>query len=160
MLSQVNGAVDVHADGAGSTVNLPALQGNLITSTAARSYLEVRNGGAVLIPNVTGLDKFQVTIRGTGTIPMAQMTSIRNSDVLIDGAAVIFSALSDTTGTQFEYLNGGTGVFQPPADLIVSAIFVPQTVVANQPFQAVWEIRNIGTGAHEWRVERFAVFVG
>lgn len=144
-LSTVTGALDAFADGVGSTVSLPGLVGVLVNASRGAAYLEARNGGAVLIPNVTGIDKFTVTLRGTGHIPTAQWTSIRNSNVLIDGKNVIFSGLSDTSGTRFEYENGGTAIFQPPADLIVQSIFVPSTLIANQPFQAIWEIRNVGT---------------
>jgi hypothetical protein len=141
-----SGTIDAFADGDGSVIDLSGWNGPLANTSSATMYLTVANGGTILIPGVTALDRVTLTIRGTGIIPTTQLTALTGSSVVIDGAHVNFGALADTTGTTFDYRNGGTAVFLAPVDLVVSAVLAPGTAVANQPVPIVWEITNRGTG--------------
>lgn len=144
-LSVTQGALDVLANGTNSVVDLSGLQGPLALTQAGQAALEVRSGGTILIPNVTALDQYALTIRDTGAINTEQLTAMTRSTVTLDNTIGVFPALTDTTGTTFSYLNGGSGVFQPPADLVISAISAPPAVVAGQPFAIAWQITNRGT---------------
>ncbi len=144
-LSTVEGALDVYAEGNGSLVDLPGLRGTLANGPRGGAYLEARTGGTVLIPNVTGIHNYNVTVRNTGRMSTTQLTSLTASEVLVDGTQLTFAALSDTTGTTFKYENGGTAVFQPPTDLTITDLRAPTTVVANEPVEVSWQITNQGT---------------
>ena len=144
-LVNLTGAVEILADGTNSFVDLSSLQGVIGVSQAGQSSIEVTSGATVAIPNVTGLHQFAIDIQGSGELPTEQLTRLTQSTVTIDGTIAIFLALADTTGTTFSYLNGGAAVFQPPADLVVTDIDLPASLVANQPVQMSWEITNLGT---------------
>jgi hypothetical protein len=126
-------------------VDLSGLHGVLGQSNTGRSSIDVGSGAAVLIPNVTGLNQFTLSIEGTAQIQTAQFTVLTRSTVSIDGTTVILLNLSDTTGTTFTYANGGVAVFQPPADLVITDIRAPATIIALQPMALSWEVTNLGT---------------
>lgn len=138
------GAIDVFADDPNSLIDLSGLQGILTVQTSSQSFF-VGAGATILIPNVTGLDKTSLTIVDTGQIATGQLTSLTSCDVTINDAVIAFLALTDITGTTFEYLNGGDAVFQPQSDLTVTGVFSPATAIASQPVQVIWELSNIGT---------------
>ncbi len=145
-LASMTGALDVLAGGTGSFVDLSGLHGTLGGTQPGSTFLEVGAGGTVLIPNVTSLDDVILTIQDTGTVSTEQLTAVTRSDVTVDGTTAVFANVTDTTGSTFEYLNGGGALFQPPADLQVTAIHAPASVVAGEPFSFWWEVRNNGTG--------------
>ena len=144
-LAAVDCALDILGEGAGSLIDLSGLTGVLANDHPDESTLEVRPGASVSLPNVTGLDRCNLVIRGTGFIPTAQIQSLTGCDVTIDGARVAFPNLVDTTGTKFTYLNGGSSAFQPAADFVVTDLRVPAETVAGQPVALIWEIANQGT---------------
>src|SRR5262249_1513121 len=128
-----------------SVVDLSGLQGPLGIVQPGPNSFYAGTGATILIPNVTALDQANLTIIGSGQISTAQLTGLTRSQVVIDGATTTFLGVTDTTGSSFQYRNGGSGLFQPTADLMVSGVFPPATALANQPVQMIWEVTNIGT---------------
>jgi hypothetical protein len=98
-LASVRGAIDVFAEGPGSTVDLPALQGRLANTQPGTASFQVRRGGAVLMPNVTALDNIDLIVRGTGQIPVQQFTAITAAEVTFDGNTNDFPALLNIAGS-------------------------------------------------------------
>jgi hypothetical protein len=135
--------LELFAEGTGSLIDLSAMTGTL-GQMARRSYVEVRDGASILLPNVTAMENVRLIIRRTGSVPTSQLERVTGSTVIIDAARVNFGSLAETTGTTFEYLNGGTVVFALAVDLAVSAIQAPATAIANQPVEVSWQIANIG----------------
>ena len=144
-LTTLSGALDVYAEDAGSLVDLSGWTGALSNTSPGTTALEVRSGGTVLIPNVTAMERVSLTLRGTGVMPTDQLTALRQSRVTVDGTSVSFAALGDTTGTTFEYLNGGTATFPRPVDLVITDIRAPAVAPAHQPVEVIWEITNRGS---------------
>lgn len=144
-LSSLSGALDAYAQDPGSVVDLSGWIGALNNTSQGTTALETRSGGTILIPNVTSMERVTLIIRGTGSIPTDQLTALKQSRVTVDAATVSFSALGDTTGTTFEYLNGGSATFPRPVDLVVTDIRAPPVVPAHQPVEVVWEIANRGS---------------
>lgn len=144
-LTRLDGALDAFAEDAGSTIDLSGWTGTLANATPGTAYLTVEEGASILLPQVTTIDHFILRIRGTGSMTTAQLLGLTHSQVTIDAATVEFGALQDTTGTTFEYLNGGTAVFREPVDLLVRDLRAPAVVRARQPFEVSWEIVNQGT---------------
>ncbi len=144
-LTSFAAGLDLYAEGAGSLVDLSGWRGGYATPLGASTAIETRSGGSIAIPGMTALDRVTLHIRGPGTVSTAQLNSLTHSTVTIDGVAAQFGILSDTTGTTFEYLNGGTAVFPRPADFIVSDIRAPATVDAPRAAALEWEITNRGS---------------
>jgi hypothetical protein len=107
LFATLNGAIDATADQPGSLVDLPALQGSLQNQTPGAAYLEARNGGSIQIPNLTALDRIQVTLRGASTIPLSQVTTFTGGSLLLDGAILSLPALTDIRGTDLTVINNG-----------------------------------------------------
>ncbi len=145
LLASLGGSLDVYASEAGSVIDLSGWAGPLVAPPGGGVSLEARDGGAVAIPGLTALDNASLVLRRSGTITTARLVSITRSRVFVDAATVAFGTLTDTTGTVFEYINGGTASFPNPADLVVAAIRAPAAVVAPQAVDVVWEIANRGT---------------
>jgi RHS repeat-associated protein/uncharacterized repeat protein (TIGR01451 family) len=112
----MNGWFEATADGANSVVDLSGLTRFQMSRSDQYWGLEARNGGSILI-KMTDLDHVALTIRGAGFIPTAQIRSITQGTVTMDGAQVRFPSLTVTTGTQFVFLNGGAVQRETPRTL-------------------------------------------
>lgn len=104
-LSLIDGPIDAYSDGVGSVVDLPALVGLLRNPKPGGAYVEARNGGSVLIPNVTSLDLVNLTLRGPGQTPTAQITSFTGADLTLEGVTNSFPSLVHLDGSSV-YLSG------------------------------------------------------
>lgn len=145
LLSACDGGLDLYAEGSPSVVDLSGWRGPYATPDGAYSAIEVRSGGSIALPGMTALDRVELILRGPGGVTTGQFTAITRSRVTVDGTAVAFGALSNTTGTTFDYRNGGTATFPRPADLTVAVLSAPATVDAPQATPVVWEITNQGS---------------
>ncbi|MBI1176792.1 hypothetical protein GC207_05060 [bacterium] len=89
-----DGVVYFIADGAGSTIDL-----NGLTSSSTATHLvsfEVRNEGAILMPEFPGGPAVTVTLKSAGQMPVTQLKQL--SGFTVDGMAVAFPALTNLTG--------------------------------------------------------------
>ena len=105
MLSSVAGAVNISAEGAGAVVRLPATRLGTLATTG-QSYIIARDGGAVLIPGVTDLQKVNLQIRGDGEIPTAQIRSVKSGEILLDATVGNFPALVNIEGSSLRVTEG------------------------------------------------------
>ncbi|MBI5388724.1 MAG: immunoglobulin domain-containing protein [Verrucomicrobia bacterium] len=142
--------IRAYADGASSVVDLSGFVGRWMHTGPYDAWLEARAGGAVLIPNLAEIvdsssSDVSLRVRNTGVIPTVQLRRLTGCSVTIDGKAVSFPNLQDTTGTTFTYLNGGSAMFPPAVDVVVAGIQPPVSALAGQPISLAWTIRNQGT---------------
>ena len=91
-------AVRVTADGIGSTIDLQALTTFQDPNADVRSTLTPRNGGSILAGSLTDLGGVQLTIDGTGTLPVAQITTFENSQATLSTIDPGFTALTSAGG--------------------------------------------------------------
>jgi len=93
--------VVAYADGAGSVLDFSALTTFTDHNTDEYSALYAVNGGEILAPNLTGLQAVSLTLNGTGTLPVAQITRLASCSVTVSGADAAFASLTDAYGTSF-----------------------------------------------------------
>jgi len=111
-LSQIGsittGAVWVKADGASSVVDLTALTTFTDTNINGASQLEARNGGTIIVPNLTTIDAVNLIIGATGVINTAQIETFTNATATADGATPDFSGMTNVQNSNFHAMGGGT----------------------------------------------------
>jgi hypothetical protein len=98
--------VQAIADGAGSVVDFSGLSGEW--GASSRSSWTVQNGGAILIPNVTGLMNVSLTLGGANATPIGQLRSIRQGELKVYSSAPDFSGLTNVDGSYLEANSGAT----------------------------------------------------
>ncbi|HZO86469.1 MAG TPA: hypothetical protein VFC26_14715, partial [Verrucomicrobiae bacterium] len=96
-LTQVN-AIDARSDRAGSVIDLSGLQGALRRTIDGSSSLEVLDGGAILIPNVTALEGVGLYITGSGQIATAQLTAITGAELSLTATTNFFPNVTNIIG--------------------------------------------------------------
>jgi len=79
-------AFNITADGSGSVVNLSALtqlrdQNNAAYNFDGFSHLTAQNGGTIQAPALTSVSNTQITLDGTGTLPVSQITDLTGSQL-------------------------------------------------------------------------------
>ena len=94
-LTNMTGAISVIAQGANAEVDLSGYTGTLRNPSSGSARIEVRDGGTVLLPNVTEFDRVSLLIRGPGIIPIAQIRSIQEASLTIDGQTNTFPNLTN-----------------------------------------------------------------
>ena len=82
-------ALHVNAWGTGSGGTGAVVDLNALTTLSPGSSLEVRDDGAVLVPNLTALNEVTLTIRGSGTIDTTPITNVDQSSVYAHGGATV-----------------------------------------------------------------------
>ena len=95
-LAQADASFNVAADGVGSVVDLSGLPGRW--SGADWYYgvvLDARNGGSILIPRVTELDRVSLTLWTNSVLPLSQLTYF--SGTLSGQAGVVVNLTNITT---------------------------------------------------------------
>ncbi len=99
--------IDVTADGAGSTIDLSALASftdSYAGSTSAEnrlSTLTAKNSGVIDAGVLTTLVGVNVTLDGTGTLPVGQFATLNNGQLTLsgDGASYAFTSLVNLDGS-------------------------------------------------------------
>ncbi len=106
-LAQLRAALDVYSDGVGSVVDLSGFINILTNTTLGSSYLEVRSGAAILLPNISAMDRVNLTIRGSGQVDTAQLRSITGGQISLDATTNNFPSLTNILGTHLSVENAG-----------------------------------------------------
>jgi len=75
-------------------------------ATATNMSLEVRNSGAIQMPNVTELDGVDLTIRNNGQIATAQLTTLTRATLSVYTSTNDFGSLRDIQDTDIEVRSG------------------------------------------------------
>ncbi|MBI5388491.1 MAG: hypothetical protein HZA90_27820 [Verrucomicrobia bacterium] len=140
-----DGQLTVWADGTGSLVDLSGLQNRWSESPTSTWDLHASDGGVILLPNITELNRADLSIADTGVIAFGPLHALTQSAVRVDGTTVALTNLVNTLGTTFTYQNGGQIVFPPAVDLVVPEVQGPSAVVAGQLIELSWTVRNEGT---------------
>jgi alanine dehydrogenase len=96
----------VNAQDAGSVVNLSGLAGRYRCYGNYELKLEARDGGSILVPNLTQLERATVTLVNTGMVSTAQLNLLTNVDLTVDGAAPDFGRITNIDDTSVKALNG------------------------------------------------------
>ncbi len=104
-----DGTLNFVADGAGSAIDLGALE--TCAATDLLVSFTARHGGSVSVPQLKGGPKVNVTIESGGLLPAAQLEQL--SGFAVDGMALDFSALTNLVASgcgtlQIEALAAGT----------------------------------------------------
>jgi hypothetical protein len=99
-------AVQVFSHDPDSLVDLTGLSGRWVSKGDHDVIADARDGGAILIPNVTQLDRASLFIK-SATIPTAQLTLLTNSQLTVEESAPSFAALKDIPDTDLTVNNGG-----------------------------------------------------
>ncbi len=87
------------------TLDLPALT----TLTFSSGSLIANQGGIVgLSSGLTTLNAFDVTVDGTGTLPLGQFTSITNGSLTVNVGTYSLTNLTDLDGSGLRVENGGS----------------------------------------------------
>ncbi|MBI5383403.1 MAG: hypothetical protein HZA90_01810 [Verrucomicrobia bacterium] len=96
----------VYVSGAGSVVDLSGLSGEWGTSSLYLSTLDAKNGGTLLIPNVTGLTNVNLGLTGPNGTPTSQLRSIRQGRLDAWDVAPDVSNLTNVDGCQITANSG------------------------------------------------------
>ena len=105
-LGSVNGPVNWYVEGENSRIDLPSLAGVLGSIKQDRDYLEVRSGGAVLIPLITSLENTRLILAAT-QMTTDQITALRQGELRVEGANLTLPNLTDMDGSDLTVVNGG-----------------------------------------------------
>ena len=105
--------VSIEADGAGSVVDVSALTTYAVSTSYSSSLLSVTNSGKVdLNSGLTSLNQVNLTLDGTGTIPIGQFTSITDATITIEGGdyatGTPLANLTDIDGSSLTVYGGGS----------------------------------------------------
>ncbi len=127
-------AIDVTADGAGSTIDLSALASftdSYAGSTSAEyrfSTLTAKNSGVIDAGVLATLVGVNVTLDGTGTLPVGQIATLDNSQLTLsgDGASYAFSSLVNLDGSNVLVSGGATRQLPGACQLCRHAAHGPQ----------------------------------
>ena len=109
--TDINGVIEIIADGVGSVVTLNSLTDFTDVGVLTPSRLEVKNGGSILIPNLSTLNGIDVIVGATGTIDVAQLTAITKATISVSGATALFPNVSTLDGTSVLVSGGVTLAF-------------------------------------------------
>ncbi len=117
LLTSISGGpILLEGDGTGSVLNVPVLSSFSGTGGKANfSNLQATHGGTVEDAKLTSLNLVNLTLDGTGTIAVGQITTDTAGTISLSGgtSAVTFTGLTDADGSSF--LVSGGGVASLPA---------------------------------------------
>ena len=113
--------VGIAADGTGSLIDLGSLTTFHDANAARRSTLVARNGGTVQAGNLTDLQAVDVTLDGTGTLPISQITTFTSGVARLSGVDHTFSSLANGAGTAF-IVNGVHADLSGVTDLSMASV--------------------------------------
>ncbi len=99
------GRMSVTADGADSVVDLSALITFQDFDTSERSRLVASGGGTVLAGSLVDVRGVELVLDGTGTLPLAQLSSLTEGAATLSGQDYAFPGLENASGTTFT-ING------------------------------------------------------
>lgn len=103
-----SGSLDAKADGGGSVLDVGALQ--YIAPSADLANLSVSNGGNVVAPQLTKLNRAILTVSSGGVLPMAQISNIDRSSVYAtNGGQVRLPSVHAYTGADFDTVLSAQG---------------------------------------------------
>ncbi len=85
----------------GVVVDLSALVTFQDFDTSERSRLVARGGGTVLAGSLVDVRGVELVLDGTGTLPIAQLTSLTDGAVTLSGQDYAFPGLQNAAGTAF-----------------------------------------------------------
>ena len=72
------------------------------------SALQARAGGTILAPALTTLDRVDLTLTATGTLPTAQITAVTAGSITVTGGAPALTGLTTVDGVDLFVTGGGT----------------------------------------------------
>ena len=107
--SATNGSYNyctITADGAGSRIEAPVLTQLIDRDSFTLSTIKAINGGEIAAPMLNELQRFNLVLDGTGTIPISQITSFTDGVITVDGSsmpgiAYTFPGLTNANGMDF-----------------------------------------------------------
>ncbi len=104
-LAQIDtSSTNLESDGAGSVLNLSSL--TTFTQSSGSGSLQITNHGTVNDPLLTTLSAVSVTLDGTGTVALGQITGLVNGAINLRGGTPSFSQLSDINGSSVNVIGG------------------------------------------------------
>ncbi len=108
LLAAVSGGpVLLKSDGASSQLDVSALASfKGISGRGNISTLQATRGGTVLDPALTTLDHANLTLDGTGTVALAQISSFTAGTFALSGGTAALSGLTDGDGSSFNVSGG------------------------------------------------------
>jgi hypothetical protein len=105
LVSVTGNPLQVQAFGMGSHIDLPALA----TIGASSGLLSAIGGASLnLNNNLTSLNRFEITVDGQSTLPLAKFTSLTNGGITIQGGSYNLSNLTDIDGSDLNVQQGGS----------------------------------------------------
>ncbi|MBI2928494.1 MAG: Ig-like domain-containing protein [Verrucomicrobia bacterium] len=96
----LDGRVRVLADGAGSVVNLPAVESMFMSDILILGGLEAKNGGSILCGSLTMLTHQNLTLNEAATLTTRQLARSGNVVVTVNGGSPDFSSLASVETLQ------------------------------------------------------------
>ena len=93
------------SDGAGSEIDLSNLTS--FTGGSSNSIEDTNGATVVLSSSLTSLDGVSISVDGTGTFPLDQITSLTNGRLTVEGGAYTLPILSDIDGSSLFVEDGG-----------------------------------------------------
>ncbi len=151
-LTSISGsnAVSISADGGNSLIDLSGLTSWVTTNPYSyygagdyQSSLRVTNGATVLDGSLTSLHGVDVTLDGTGKLPVSQWTSLTDGSLKIVGgdySPTSGTATSDNSFTELSDVNG-SGIYVSSGSLTLP------TVVTYSPLSGDVNFSASGSGA-------------
>lgn len=106
-VTQTVNAVQAYAYDAGSVINLSGLSGKWASASDHDNRADARDGGSVLIPNVTELENTVVYIRGVGQVTSSQITSLRDCSIQLYAASPDFRSVRSIPNTEVLVFDAG-----------------------------------------------------
>jgi hypothetical protein len=107
-----SGNVELASNGSGSVLDLPALSSIVfpnISGYQTYGYIYAQQGGVINVaPGLTSLDEENFYQDGTTGFPIAQLTSITNSNIYLQGGSPTFTKLASASNCRLEADNSGT----------------------------------------------------
>lgn len=101
-LPNQTGRFSVNSSSPGSAVNLSAFKGTLSgTQLLGPLYINASYDGAILMPDVTALDRVDLSIVGDVQLPLANWGAITSSRVSVQSGTNDFGNLTNVLGTSF-----------------------------------------------------------
>jgi hypothetical protein len=98
----------VNSSSSGSVVNLSAFKGTLSgTQLLVPLSINASYDGAILMPDVTALERVELSIVGEVQLPLANWGAITSSRVFVQSGTNDFGGLTNVLGTSFSAYNGG-----------------------------------------------------
>lgn len=105
-LPNPTGRFSVNSSSPGSVVNLSAFQGTLSgTQLLGPLYINASYDGAILLPDVTALDRVDLNIVGDVQLPLTNWGAITSSRVTVSAGTNDFGSLTNVLGTSLYAYN-------------------------------------------------------